>query len=98
MPLLTGAQDTSATKSLSLQEAIDLSIKNSNQLKASQARIEQATGAVQEAKDNKLPNASVSGSYLRVNSPNINLKTKAFGGSDSSGNSGSSPSVNQAMY
>jgi outer membrane protein len=98
MPLLTGAQDTSATKSLSLQEAIDLSIKNSNQLKASQARIEQATGAVQEAKDNKLPNASVSGSYLRVNSPNINLKTKAFEGSDSSGNSGSSPAVNQAMY
>jgi outer membrane protein len=98
MPLLTGAQDTSATKSLSLQEAIDLSIKNSNQLKASQARIEQATGALQEAKDNKLPNASVSGSYLRVNSPNINLKTKAFGSSDSSGNSGSSPSVNQAMY
>jgi outer membrane protein len=98
MPLLTGAQDTSATKSLSLQEAIDLSIKNSNQLKASQARIEQATGTLQEAKDNKLPNASVSGSYLRVNSPNINLKTKAFGSSDSSGNSGSSPSVNQAMY
>jgi outer membrane protein len=98
MPLLTGAQDTSATKSLSLQEAIDLSIKNSNQLKASQARIEQATGALQEAKDNKLPNASVSGSYLRVNSPNINLKTKAFEGSDSSGNSGSSPAVNQAMY
>lgn len=98
MPLLTGAQDTSAAKSLSLQEAIDLSIKNSNQLKASQARIEQATGALQEAKDNKLPNASVSGSYLRVNSPNINLKTKAFGSSDSSGNSGSSPSVNQAMY
>jgi len=98
MPLLTGAQDTSAAKSLSLQEAIDLSIKNSNQLKASQARIEQATGALQEAKDNKLPNASVSGSYLRVNSPNINLKTKAFEGSDSSGNSGSSPAVNQAMY
>ena len=98
MPLLTCAQDTSAAKSLSLQEAIDLSIKNSNQLKASQARIEQATGALQEAKDNKLPNASVSGSYLRVNSPNINLKTKAFEGSDSSGNSGSSPAVNQAMY
>ena len=55
IPLLAGAQDTSATKSLSLQEAIDLSIKNSNQLKASQARIEQATGALQEAKDNKLP-------------------------------------------
>jgi len=98
MPLFIRAQDTSATKNLSLQEAIDLSIKNSNQLKASQALIEEAAGALQEAKDNKLPSASVSGSYLRVNSPNINLKTKAFGNSDSSGSGGGSPSVNQAMY
>ena len=97
MPLFISAQDTSATKELSLQEAIDLSIKNSNQLKASQARIEEATGAWQEAKDNKLPSASASGAYLRVNSPNINLKTKAFGNSDSSGGGGS-PSVNQAIY
>jgi len=97
MPLFISAQDTSATKKLSLQEAIDLSIKNSNQLKASQARIEEATGAWQEAKDNKLPSASASGAYLRVNSPNINLKTKAFGNSDSSGGGGS-PSVNQAIY
>jgi outer membrane protein TolC len=97
MPAFSGAQDTSGIKHLSLQEAIDLSIKNSNLLKASQARIEQATGALNEAKDNKLPNAGISGSYLRLNSPNIALKTKAFGTSaDSTG--GGSPSVNQAMY
>ena len=86
-------------KQLSLQEAIDLSIKNSKQLKASEARNEQAAGALQEAKDNKLPNATVSGSYLRLASPNISLKTKAFGGggADSTGGGGT-PSVNQAAY
>lgn len=93
-PLFSHAQDT---KQLSLQEAIDLSIKNSKQLKASEARIEQATGALKEANDNRLPNASFSGSYLRLASPNISVKTKAFGGgADSSG--GGTPAVNQAAY
>jgi len=95
-PLLSHAQDT---KQLSLQEAIDLSIKNSKQLKASEARKEQAAGALKEAKDNRLPNASISGSYLRLASPDVSLKTKAFGGAnaDSTGGGGS-PAVNQAMY
>jgi outer membrane protein len=93
-PLFSHAQDT---KQLSLQEAIDLSIKNSKQLKASEARIEEAAGALKEANDNKLPNASFSGSYLRLASPNISVKTKAFGGgADSSG--GGTPAVNQAAY
>jgi outer membrane protein len=97
MPLFSHAQDTSGTKHLSLQEAIDLSIKNSKQLKASEARIEEATGAVKEAQDNKLPNASISGSYVRIPNASVLLKTKAFGGSaDSTG--GGSPNVNQAIY
>ncbi|MEP6952177.1 MAG: TolC family protein [Ginsengibacter sp.] len=95
-PLLLHAQDT---KQLSLQEAIDLGIKNSKQLRASDARNEQAEGALKEAKDNRLPNASVSGSYLRLANPNISLKTKALGGggADSTGGGGT-PSVNQAAY
>ena len=95
-PLLSHAQDT---KQLSLQEAIELSIKNSKQLKASEARNEQAAGALKEAKDNRLPNASISGSYLRLANPNISLKTKAFGGgsADSTGGGGT-PAVNQAAY
>jgi outer membrane protein len=94
-PLLSRAQDT---KQLSLQEAIDLSIKNSKQLKASDARTEQAEGALKEAKDNKLPNASVSGSYLRLTNPNVSLKTKAFGGGTDSTAGGGAPAVNQAAY
>ena len=40
------AQDT---KTISLREAIDLSIKNSKSLKASNARIDEATAIVKEA-------------------------------------------------
>jgi outer membrane protein len=95
-PLLLRAQDT---RQLSLQEAVDLGIKNSKQLKASGARIDQADAALQQAKDNRLPNASISGSYLRLAAPNVTVKTKAFGsgGADTTGR-GSSGSINQAMY
>ncbi len=95
-PLISHAQDT---KSITLEDAIQLGIKNSNQLKASAARNEQALAALREAKDNRLPNATVSGSYLRLTTPDVSLKTKAFGGnSDSSGTGGSSSSISQAMY
>ena len=46
-------------KTLTLNEAIDLSIKNSHQLKNSQAKIEEATAALKEAVEKKLPDASV---------------------------------------
>jgi outer membrane protein TolC len=84
-------------KIITLDEAIDLSLKNNHQLKTDQAKIEEATAAVKEATEKKLPNASVSGSYLRLNSANFNLKTK----SDSAGSGGSgggSPKVNQVAY
>ncbi len=96
VPLLSSAQNTAGIEHLTLQEAIDLSIKNSKQLKASQARIDEATGALNEAKDNRLPNVSISGAYLRIPNPTISLKTKLFGSSDSTGGGG--PSVNQALY
>ena len=97
-PVISRGQDS--TKQLSLQEAINLSVKNSKQLKASQARKDQAAAEYIQAKQNGLPSASVSGSYLRLANPTINLKTKAFGGgSDTSGGSGGgTPSVNQAAY
>jgi outer membrane protein len=95
-PLYLKAQEV---KVLSLQEAINLSIQNSNQLKASAARNEQASAQLKQALDNKLPNATISGSYLRMAHPNITLKTNAFNGApDTSGNPKTVPSVNQAMY
>ncbi len=100
LPAFLFAQDSSGVKYLSLQDAINMGIKNSHQLKASQARIDEAVGALREAKDNKLPNAAASGSYIRLNNPKIAIKTKAFGGggSDTSGGGRKIPSVNQAVY
>src|SRR5258705_11060462 len=83
-------------KTITLADAIDLSIKNSNQLKISQAKIEEATAALKEAVQKKLPDANVSGSYLWLPSANFDLKTKS--NNSGTGNSNPPPKVSQAMY
>ncbi len=80
-------------KPVSLQEAIELGIKNSKQLKNSQAKIEEATAAVREAVERKLPDAKVSASYLRLNSANVDLKTQ-----NNNGGGGTAPNISQAVY
>src|SRR5215216_2006020 len=77
---------------LGLKEAIDLSIKNSKQLKISSAKIEEATAVLKEAVQRKLPDANVTGSYLRLNSANVDLKKQ-----NTNGGSGS-PEISQALY
>ncbi|MFB6454274.1 TolC family protein [Chitinophaga sp. Hz27] len=91
------AQQQGATKQLSLSEAISLSIQNSKQLKVSQAKIEEANANVKEANDRQLPDLSVTGAYMRLTNPNIDLK---FGQSNSGSGSGGSemPKVNSAAY
>jgi outer membrane protein len=84
-------------KSLTLSEAIDLSIKNSKQLKINRAKVEQASAAIKEATQRRLPDASFSGSYIRLTNPAIDLKTKS-NSSGGNGNSGGTPKVNQAAY
>jgi outer membrane protein len=81
---------------LTVKEAIDLSIKNSKQLKASKARIDAAVAQVKEAEDNRLPNFNVSGSYLRLSNANIDLKTQSNNSSGGSGNT--NPKISQALY
>jgi outer membrane protein TolC len=81
-------------KQLTLQEAIELSLKNSKQLKISQARIDEALAQAEEAKQARLPDLKISGSYLRLNSAKIDLKSA----SDSGGSYGGGPKVNQAIY
>jgi outer membrane protein TolC len=82
-------------KSLSLNEAIDLSLQNSKQLQTDQAKIDEAAAATREAAERRLPDAKVSGSYLRLNSANFDLKSKD---NNSGGSSGESPKVSQLMY
>lgn len=81
-------------KQITLQEAIDLSLKNSKQLKISRARIDEALAQATEAKQAQLPDLKISGSYLRLNSAKINLKSA----SDSGGSGAGGPKVNQAIY
>ncbi|GAA4739740.1 TolC family protein [Flavisolibacter ginsenosidimutans] len=84
-------------KNLTLTEAIDLSIKNSKQLKSSAAKIEEATFALKEAVERRLPEASASGAYLRLNNPNISLKTKSSS-SSGGGTTAETPKPSQAVY
>ena len=78
---------------ITLNEAIELSVKNSKQLKVSQAKIEEATAALKEAVNNRLPDAKFSGSYLRLNSATVDLKVK-----NNNNNPGNVPKISQAMY
>ncbi|TMI93372.1 MAG: TolC family protein [Bacteroidetes bacterium] len=78
---------------IGLNEAIDLSLKNSKQLKGSQAKIDEATAALREAVEKRLPDAKLTGSYLWLGTANIDLKTK-----NSSGNQNGTPKISQAMY
>ncbi|MBV7529548.1 TolC family protein [Chitinophaga sp. sic0106] len=90
------AQQQSATKQLSLSEAISLSIQNSKQLKVSQAKIEESNAKLKEANERQLPDFSVTGAYMRVTEPNIDLKMAK----DNSGSGGGTemPKVNSAAY
>ncbi len=83
------------TKTLTLTQAIEMSLKNSNQLKLDNAKVEEATGASKEAWNNHLPDVKATGAYMRLNNPSIDLKVKL--GSPSSG-SGPAPKVNSAAY
>ena len=86
----TGLQ-AQTTQKLSLQQSIELSIKNSNNLKIADAKVLLASADLQEARDRKLPNATVSASYLRLSSANVDLKS-------AQNSNRPSPKVNQAFY
>ncbi len=83
------------TRQLSLQEAVQLSMENSKTLKVSAAKIDQATAELSEARMNQYPDLKISGSYLRVNQPNIDLKAKLGSGE---GSGGQEIKVDQVVY
>jgi outer membrane protein len=77
------AQDS--TRTITLKEAVDLSVTNSHLLKNNKAKISEATAAIQEAKERLLPDVSVSGTYMYLpTTPNIHMASdtslKGFGG------------------
>ncbi|SEN03583.1 Outer membrane protein TolC [Chryseobacterium taichungense] len=79
-------------KTLTLDEAVQLGIQNSKNLKIDAAKIEEATADLLEAKNRQLPELKVSGSYMYLPiKPNINIKLPGV-----SGDSG--PVVHQVAY
>ena len=83
------AQDS---RKITLKEAIDMGIANSHLLKSNQASVNEALAALKEANEKKLPDFSVTGSYIYLPvKPNIYLKSDSAGG-------GGGPKVSQAMY
>ena len=83
------------TKNLSMDEAVQLSLQNSKQLKLSQAKVDESNAGLKQAKENRLPDLKASGSYLRVNNPTVDLKVKL---GSSSGSKSAPPTINQASY
>ena len=93
---LVGLQVTAQEKRpITLNEAIDLGIKNSKQLKNSQAKIEEATAALKEALNNQLPDAKLSASYLWLSSANVDMKLKS---NNPGGGGGVTPTISRAGY
>ena len=85
-------------KRLTLQEAIALSVGHSPDLKLSEAKINEANAALRIARDNRLPEASVSGSHIRLNSPNIDLKNSTNNNGNGNGNTSEPLEVKSATY
>lgn len=96
LALATHAQE----RSLSLNEAIELSLTNNKQIKLNTARIEEATAKLKGARENRLPEFSISGAYMRLNQPTVDLKMNLGGGgqSDTGSRGSSSVEVKEAMY
>jgi len=88
-------------KDLSLQQAIDLSLQNNKALKISNEKVKAAVAKVSEMKNNRLPEISVSGSYLRLNNANVDLKVPLKSSDDEPGSepAASNPvKLNEAAY
>ncbi len=92
--LLSSRAIAQVAQKLTLPEAIKLGIKNSKNLKLSAARIAEADALVKAAYNNQLPDFKVTGSYLRIGSANVDLKTRK----DSSGGVANTPKVSSAAY
>lgn len=77
--LLPGMLYAQNIKKLSLQEAIDLGISNSKNLKLSQSKIDEAVSKLASVKDNALPTANASFLYNHAEIPTNKL---SIGGAD----------------
>lgn len=84
---------------VSMNEAVELGLQASKQLKVSNARLQQSLAQYREARERRLPDFNISGSYLRLTQPSIDLKLKTSGsGGQGGGETAAPPKVDQAAY
>ena len=62
---LAGAGFAQSTQSLTLSDVVEMSAKNTAQVKISEAKLNTLTSKVQEAKDKRLPDLSLSGMIMK---------------------------------
>ncbi|MGC4234494.1 MAG: TolC family protein [Niabella sp.] len=84
-------------RKITLDEALQLGIAYSNNLKIDDAKIAEAEAAIAEAKNRQLPDLKISSSYLRLTNANIDLKTGRQS-SEGASQGAQTPKVNQAVY
>ncbi|MEC4050497.1 TolC family protein [Flavobacterium sp. SUN046] len=72
-------------KILTLKEAVELAVNNSNQSALANAKVESAKLDLENTKNNQYPSLKVSGQYMRLT--NANISSKLNFGSSSSGQS-----------
>jgi outer membrane protein len=72
-------------RQLSLQQAFDLALKNSKELKLSKANVEIAAAKLSQAKDKQWPEVKGSASYLRINTPGVKFANGEAGSSGQPG-------------
>jgi outer membrane protein len=65
-------------RTLTLQEAIDLAIANSNTLKLDQAKIEQTISLYKQTKDGALPSGSMSATFSHMEIPADHIRMGSF--------------------
>ena len=80
-------------RTLTLDEAVQLGIQNSKNLKIDVAKIEEATADLLEAKNRQLPELKVSGSYMYLPiKPNVDIKLPGVAGG------AGGPEIHQVVY
>jgi outer membrane protein TolC len=78
-------------RTITLKEAIDLTLAYNKTLKINKTKIEDAAAAVKEAYEKKLPDAGISGAYLYLPvQPTINFKGRL--------DTAATPDIHQAIY
>jgi outer membrane protein TolC len=80
--LLTIFSAEAQTRTISLEEAVNLGVQNSKQLKLSQNKIEQAVSQLEQAKDESLPTVKVSAGYSHALMLQRNFALPSSDGSD----------------